>query len=207
MWVKICGITNRDDALAATEAGADAIGFVLVPTSSRAMTRHAIEEILKVIPPMVLTVGVTANENTDYLHGLLRVCSLGAVQFHGEEPPETVLALKESAKLIKAIRVKDSHSLESIPLYRGVDAILLDAYDPQRMGGTGQPFDWNLAVRAKQHGIPLIIAGGLNARNLQEVIQRVQPHGVDVSSGVEVSPGKKSFSLIREFVLKAKKAV
>jgi phosphoribosylanthranilate isomerase len=169
------------------------------------VTRRTVEEILRVLPPTVLTVGVVANENVDFLRGLLRVCPLGALQFHGNEPPEEVLGLKEivNLKLIKALRVRDAECLQEIPRYRGVDAILLDTYDPHRLGGTGLPFDWSLAVRAKEFGIPIIVAGGLTPGNVQEVVRRVQPHGVDVSSGVEVSPGRKDYSLIREFVLKA----
>ncbi|MDO8730118.1 MAG: phosphoribosylanthranilate isomerase [Candidatus Omnitrophota bacterium] len=207
MWVKICGMTNREDAIAAAEAGADAIGFVLVPTSPRAVTRREVEEILRFIPPTVLTVGVVANEDPDFLKGLVRVCSLGALQLHGQEPPEQVLRLKaelSGVEIIKAIRVRDADSLKEIPSYKGVDAILLDTYDPHRLGGTGQPFDWSLAARAKEFEIPLIVAGGLTAGNVREMVRQVDPHGVDVSSGVEVSPGKKSFELIRQFVLKAK---
>jgi phosphoribosylanthranilate isomerase len=209
MWVKICGMTNKEDAIAAAEAGADAIGFVLVPTSPRAVTRREVEEILRFIPPTVLTVGVVANEDPDFLKGLVRVCSLGALQLHGQEPPEQVLQLKaelSGVEIIKAVRVRDANSLKEIPQYKGVDALLLDTYDPHRLGGTGQPFDWSLAARAKEFGIPLIVAGGLTAGNVREVVRQVEPHGVDVSSGVEVSPGKKDFSLIREFVLKAKQS-
>ena len=206
MWVKICGTTNREDALAAVEAGADAVGFVFVPTSPRTVTRQKVEEILKALPPTVLTVGVVANEHPDFLNGLLRVCPLGALQFHGSESPEELIGLKEfvNVKLIKAIRVQDAQSVQQIPRYRGIDSILLDTYDPHRLGGTGQPFDWSLAVRAKDFGIPVIVAGGLTPSNVQEVVQQVQPHGVDVTSGVEVSPGRKNFELIHEFVLKAK---
>ena len=207
MWVKICGMTNKEDAIAAVEAGADAIGFVLVPTSPRAVTRREVEEILRFIPPTILTVGVVANEDPDFLKGLVRVCSLGALQLHGQEPPEQVLRLKSElsgVEVIKAVRVRDADSLAEISAYRGVDAILLDTYDPHRLGGTGQPFDWSLAARAKEFEIPLIVAGGLTAGNVREVVCQVEPHGVDVSSGVEVSPGKKNFALIREFVLKAK---
>ena len=207
MWVKICGITNREDALAAVEAGADAIGFVFVPTSPRVVTRWKVEEILKAVPPTVLTVGVVANEDPDFLRGLLRVCPLGALQFHGEEPPEQVLALKDAAKVIKAIRVAGPDDLSKVPQYRGVDAVLLDTYDPQRRGGTGTPFDWGLAVRAKEHQIPVIVAGGLNPGNVQEVVTRVHPHGVDVSSGVEIAPGRKDFDRMREFVLRSKPSV
>ena len=207
MWVKICGMTNREDALAAVEAGADAVGFVLVPTSPRSVSRREVEEILRFLPPTVLTVGVVANEDPDFLKGLVRVCSLGALQLHGQEPPEQVRRLKEELsgmEIIKAVRVRDADSLKEIPQYKGVDALLLDTYDPHRLGGTGAPFDWSLAARAKEFDIPLIVAGGLTAGNVREVVRQVQPHGVDVSSGVEVSPGRKNFARIREFVLKAK---
>ena len=204
MWVKICGMTNWDDASMAVEAGADAIGFVFVPTSRRVVTRNRVEEILRFLPPTVLTVGVVANENADFLRGLLRVCPLGALQFHGDETPEEVLSLKDSVKLIKAIRVKDAKSLEQIPRYKGVDAILLDAHQPGRLGGTGTPFDWSLAVQAKKFGIPIIVAGGLTPGNVQEVGRRVEPHGVDVTSGVEASPGRKDQALVRKFILASK---
>ena len=209
MWVKICGMTNREDAVSAAEAGADAIGFVLVPTSPRAVTRREVEEILRFIPPTVLTVGVVANEDPDFLKGLMRVCSLGALQLHGQEPPEQVLRLKaelSGVEIIKAVRVRNADSLKEIRAYKGVDAVLLDTYDPHRLGGTGQPFDWSLAARAKEFEIPLIVAGGLTAGNVREMVRQVEPHGVDVSSGVEISPGKKDFALIRQFVLKAKQS-
>ncbi len=120
-------MTNREDALAAPEAGADAIGFVFVPSSPRAMSRKRVEEILKVLPPTILTVGVVANENPDFLRGLVRVCPLGALQFHGQEPPEEILGLREelsNVKLIKAIRVRDADSLPEIPRYRGISCKL-----------------------------------------------------------------------------------
>ncbi len=208
MWVKICGMTNREDALAAVEAGADAVGFILVSSSARAVTRHEVEEMLRALPPMVLTVGVVANEDPDFLRGLVRVCPFGALQLHGQETPEEAFRLKEElsgVQIIKAVRVRDAESLKEIPKYRGVDAVLLDTYDPHKLGGTGTPFDWSLAVQAQEYGIPLIVAGGLTAGNVAEVVRQVQPHGVDVSSGVEVSPGKKDFTRIREFVLKAKR--
>lgn len=204
MWVKICGITNLNDALAAVEAGADALGFIFVPSSPRVVTRKAASEILAGLPPTVLTVGVVANDHPDFLRGLLRVCPLRALQFHGEEPPEEILAFKGKAKLIKAIRVKDEASFRQIPKYRGVDAVLLDTFSPNRTGGTGVSFDWELAVGAREFGIPVIVAGGLTPSNVGEVVSRVQPFGVDVSSGVELSPGKKDRALIWEFIQQAK---
>ena len=215
MWVKICGITNLQDALAAAQAGADALGFVFVPASPRAMTRDRVSEILMAVPSPVMTVGVVANENPDFLRGLLRVCPLRSLQFHGEEPPEDLLALKGEAKLIKAIRVKDAGSLEQIPRYRGVDAILLDAYHPQLQGETGSSFSaplrfvaggghWKLAAQAKSFGIPVVVAGGLTPENVEQAVREVEPYGVDVSSGVEVSPGRKDHDFIRKFIRNAK---
>ena len=206
VWVKICGITNLVDALAVAQAGADALGFNFVSTSPRAMSRDAVSQILPALPPTVLTVGVVANENPDFLKGLLRVCPLKAFQFHGEEAPGEVLALKGEARLIKAIRVKDAKSLKEIPRFQGVDAILLDTYQREKQGGTGTPFDWKLAVEAKTYGIPIIVAGGLRPSNITDVIQQVQPYGADVASGVELAPGRKDRALAREFILRAKQA-
>ena len=204
-WVKICGMTNPADVEAAATAGADAVGFVFVPSSPRAMTREDVTRILPALPSSILSVGVVANENADFLKGLLRVCPLHGLQFHGDESPEQVLAFKGEVRfLIKAIRVKDAGSVDVIPFYRGVDAILLDTYHPDRAGGTGEPFDWQLAVRAKEFGIPIIVAGGLTPTNVDGVIQQVHPFGVDVSSGVEFSRGRKDPDLMREFILAAK---
>ena len=223
MWVKICGITSLDDALTAVEAGADALGFVFVSSSPRAVTRDQVAAILAALPATVLTVGVVANEHPDFLRELLRVCPLRAIQFHGEEPPEEVLAFKGKVKLIKAIRVKDATSLQQIPQYRGVDAILLDAHTayvkgarsktwhPRQtvspgtvFGGTGVAFDWQLANQAKGFGIPLVVAGGLQPTHVADLVRQVHPFGVDVSSGVELSPGRKDRTLVREFILQAK---
>lgn len=205
MWVKICGNTNIDDALTAVEAGADALGFILVPSSPRVVSRKTICEILAVLPPTVITVGVVANEDPDFLKGLVRVCALSALQFHGEESPEEVLALKEKVRVIKTVRIRDESSLKEIPLYRGVDAILLDTYHPHLRGGTGTAFDWTLAVRAKEYRIPLILAGGLDAGNVRSAVAEVQPYGVDVVSGVERSPGKKDPERLRAFITAAKR--
>ncbi len=204
MWVKICGLTNLEDAQTAAQAGADALGFILVPTSPRSLSRREISEILTALPSTVLTVGVVANESPEFLAGLLRVCPLKALQFHGQEPPEEVLRFKGEAKLIKAIRVRDARSLEQIPAYRGVDAVLLDAYHPQKQGGTGQAFDWSLAAQTQQYGVPILLAGGLHPGNVQEAVRQVRPFGVDVVSGVEAAPGKKDPGRVREFILKAK---
>lgn len=204
MWIKICGNTNVDDALDAVEAGVDALGFILVAASPRAISRRRISEIMAVLPHSVLTVGVVANEETSFLKDLLRVCPLRALQFHGQESPEEVLQFKGKVKLIKTIRVLDESSLARIPDYRGVDAVLLDTYHPHLTGGTGTAFDWSLAVKAKAYGIPLILAGGLTPTNVHEAVRQVQPFGVDVVSGVERCAGRKDPKLIRSFIVNTK---
>ena len=204
MWVKICGTTNLGDALTSVEAGADALGFIFVPSSRRAVSRNEVVRILAGLPPTVLTVGVVADEDPHFLTDLLRVCPLGALQFHGKEPPEEVLRFRGKVKLIKTIHVKGAGSLREIPAYRGVDAILLDTHQAGRLGGTGVPFDWNLAVEAKSHGIPIIVAGGLTPANVGEMKRQVEPYGVDVASGVELSPGKKDPALIQAFLQQAR---
>jgi len=207
VWVKICGVTRLEDALVAVEAGADAVGFVLVPSSPRALQRDRIEEILKALPRTVLTVGVVADEDPEFLHDLLRICPFGALQFHGEESPEQVLMFKGKVRTIKAFRVKSQEVLKEIPKYRGVDAVLLDAYDPNRLGGTGISLDWSWVQQAKTFGIPVIVAGGLTPQNVGYVVKQVAPYGVDVSSGVESSVGKKDPNLVRQFIRQAKSSL
>ncbi len=204
-WVKICGTTNLEDALAAVQAGADAVGFIFAPTSPREITREDAAKILPQIPPSILSIGVVVNENTDYLKGLLRVCPLQGFQFHGDEPPEEVLALRDEVKfLIKAVRVKNAASLEQIPFYKGVNAVLLDTYRSDKRGGTGVPFEWGLVSKAKEYGIPVIVAGGLTPATVGDLVRQRTPFGVDVVSGVEKSPGQKDPHLVREFLLRAK---
>ena len=207
MWVKICGITNLSDALGASQAGADALGFIFVPTSPRVVTRKRASEILAALPETVMTVAVVADESPEFLKGLLRVCPFKAIQFHGKEGPEEVLALKGHARLIKAIRVQDAKSIQEIPRYKGVDSILLDTHRRDKPGGTGIPFDWNLIKEAKSFGMPIIVAGGLHPSNVADLIRKAQPYGIDVASGVEMAPGRKDHGLIREFIVKAKSVI
>ncbi len=204
-WVKICGNTTIDDALAAVQAGADAIGLIFAPASPREVNRQEAAEIVAALPSSVLSIGVVVNENVDFLRGLLRVCRLQGLQLHGDESPEEVLALREDVKfLIKVIRVKDAKSLEAIPSYQGVDAVLLDTFKPLQRGGTGTVFDWGLIPKAKKYGIPIIVAGGLTPENVGDLVRQAEPFGVDVVSGVERSPGRKDQDLVRRFVLQAK---
>lgn len=207
MWVKVCGNTNVSDALSTIQAGADALGFIFVPTSRRCVSRKKAEEILSALPRTVLTVAVVADESPEFLKGLLRVCPFTGLQFHGDESPEEVLAFKGQARLMKTIRVKSGKSLDLIPKYQGVDAILLDTYRKDKPGGTGFAFDWSLAKEAISFGIPIVVAGGLNPSNVADLIRQAKPYGVDVASGVEAAPGQKDQALVREFVIRAKSCI
>lgn len=200
--VKICGITNLDDALVAVEAGADALGFVFYPESPRCVTPEKAAEIIRSLPPFVQTVGLFVNEAAARINAMARECGLDIVQLHGDEPPEFCGLVER--RVIKAFRIKEIASLDPIRNYR-VSAHLLDAYSPSAYGGTGLTFNWDVAKMAKSFG-PVILAGGLTPGNVAEAVAAVEPFAVDVSSGVETSPGKKDPARVREFIRRAKEA-
>jgi phosphoribosylanthranilate isomerase len=200
--VKICGLMNLEDALVAAEAGADALGFVLYPRSPRCVKPAAIQEIIRQLPPYATTVGVFANIGAKEMLDVMEGCGLDLAQLQGDEPPSVCKRL--GSKAVKAIRVKNRDSLDSMKNY-SVRAFVLDTYTEDNFGGTGKRFDWDLAVEAKKYG-RIILAGGLNPENVLEAIQKVRPYGVDVSSGVEERIGKKDPEKIRQFIAKAKEA-
>jgi phosphoribosylanthranilate isomerase len=200
--VKICGLTNLEDALVAAEAGADALGFVLYPKSPRCVKADAVEEIIQQLPPYVTTIGVFANVGFKEIMNIMRGCGLDLAQLQGDEPPSVCRRL--GSKAVKAIRVKDRDSLSLMKSY-SVRAFVLDTYTTENLGGTGKRFDWDLAVEAKQYG-RIILAGGLNPENVGEAIRKVRPYGVDVSSGVEERIGKKDPEKVRQFVARAKES-
>jgi len=200
--VKICGITNVPDALAATEAGADALGFVFYEDSPRAVSVGAAAEIIRQLPPWLVKVGVFVNAAEDLVVRAIGECGLNLVQFHGEEPPE--YCVRFGVMSMKAFRIRDAESLLALPRY-ATDAWLLDAYSADKPGGTGEPFNWDLAQEAGRNGRPIFLAGGLTPQNVAEAVRRVQPYGVDVSSGVESAPGRKDHGKVRQFVMAAKK--
>jgi phosphoribosylanthranilate isomerase len=196
--IKICGITNLDDALLAVDLGADALGFVFYPKSPRCVKVHDAANICNALPPFVAKVGVFVDELEYEIEKALKECLLNALQFHGDEPPG--FCQKFAAKSIKAIRVRDEESLRAAEEY-DVDALLLDTYTDESRGGTGRTFDWSLAVRAKEFlSGPLILSGGLTTANVQEAIRKVRPYAVDVASGVEREPGKKDPEKLRRFI-------
>jgi len=207
--VKICGITNTEDALVAAEAGADLLGFIFYPPSPRSVTpgqAHRIIETLRVSLspcPRVSFVGVFVDEDPDSVRQIVARCGLDYAQFHGAEPPEMVRALMdEGIGVIKGFRVRNGTSLAELGRYQPT-VYLLDAYVPGQPGGTGQTFDWQLAVQAKEYG-PILLAGGLIPNNVAQAVRTVHPWGVDVASGVEAAPGRKDHEQVRRFIIAAK---
>jgi phosphoribosylanthranilate isomerase len=200
--VKICGITSAADALAAVEAGADALGFVFVPGTPRLIHPETAERIVAGLPPFVTSVGVFMDQPLDEVLRIAARCKLQAIQLHGGEP-ET-FSRRIPLKVIKAIRVRDAADLRPMATYPA-HAFLLDAFVDGRPGGTGIPINWDLAVQAKGQ-IPLILSGGLRPDSVGPAIRRVRPYGVDVSSGVEVRLGRKDHQKVREFIAAVRRA-
>lgn len=198
MKVKICGITNTEDALKAIELGVDGLGFIFAKSPRRIEPEKA-AEIIRSFPPFVKSAGVFVNEEPSKIRQIVDLCGLDIIQFHGDEPPEVLAEFAPRA--IKAFRLKDESSLEPIKSYQGkVRAILLDTYSDNKFGGTGKSFDWGLAIKAKALGIPLILSGGLSPDNIQEAIRAVKPYAVDINSGVEKGPGKKDHGLMTQLM-------
>ncbi len=200
--VKICGIRTLEDARAAAEAGADAVGFVFWPPSRRYVDPAEAARIARVLPPFVVRVGVFVNEPPEVVEEVARHVGLDAVQLHGDEPPEVCARLRR--RVIKAIRARNINSLREAAAYP-VSALLLDTYVPDTYGGTGRTFDWSLAEAARHLDRPLILSGGLTPTNVVEAIRRVRPYGVDVSSGVE-RDGRKDPEKIRAFIAAVRRA-
>ena len=198
--VKICGITKLEDALTAVEAGADALGFVFVPDTPRCVEPDQVAAIVDELPPFITTVGLFASEDSAKISATVNQCRLDAIQLHADVTPEFCRNLDR--RVIKAVRVKDESSLSILSEY-DVNAFLLDAYVEGKLGGTGKVFDWNLALRAKDYG-RIIVAGGLSPENVAQAVRRVNPYGVDVSSGVESQPGRKDTDKVRKFINAAK---
>ena len=199
--VKICGITSVSDANAAADAGADALGFMFWDKSPRAVSLGAAAEIVRQLPPFIVKVGVFVNAEEDLVIRAIRECGLNLLQFHGDETPE--YCLQFGLMSMKAFRMRDAGSLKALANYP-TDAWLLDAYTRGKPGGTGEQFDWDLAVEAVKLGRPIFLAGGLTPENVGEAVTRVQPYAVDVSSGVEAAPGRKDHAKVREFIAAAR---
>lgn len=193
--IKVCGITSRKDAFLAVDLGVDALGFIFAP-SPRRITPQQAKKIIKNLPPFVDRVGVFVNEEKSKVEEIAEFCSLTTLQFHGEESPSYCSSF--SCKKIKSFAVKDKLPPDFLS-YR-VDAYLLDTFSKDKKGGTGKTFNLEVAREAKKFGVPLIIAGGLSPENVGEVIRKVHPFAVDVASGVEEKPGKKSKEKLKRFI-------
>jgi phosphoribosylanthranilate isomerase len=198
--VKICGITNIEDAMLALEAGADALGFVFYDKSPRCIAPEKAAEIIGALPPFISTVGLFVNAEADFVNLTAEKCLLDKVQLHGDETPEFCKLIVRP--VVKVFRVKGEDSIRPMKDYR-VSGYLLDAFSPDAYGGTGMTFNWEIAKMGRQYG-PVILAGGLTPDNVRQAVEIVRPYAVDVSSGVEALPGSKDPDKVREFIRKAK---
>jgi phosphoribosylanthranilate isomerase len=193
--IKICGITNGDDASKAVELGADALGFIFAPSPRRIQPEEA-RNIIAGLPPFVITVGVFVNEEAPSIMRVAETCGLDLFQLHGDESAEVCAKLMPRA--VKAFRIKNEGSLNEIKPYRGnVRALLFDTYSDEAHGGTGKTFDWSVAAKGKRFDVPLILSGGLSPANIAQAITTVKPYAVDVNSGIEERPGKKDHRLMK----------
>lgn len=197
--IKICGITNTEDAVWAANLGIDFLGLVFARDSKRKVSLEKAQEIANVVPPYIKKVGLFVNEEPKIIDKVLLTCKLNVLQFHGEESAEYCRKFRQKAQIIKAFRIKDKESLSQISQY-DCNFYLLDAYVQDEYGGTGQSFNWELAIEAKRFERPIFLAGGLTPENVSQAIKKVQPYAVDVSSGVEASPRRKSVELMQGFV-------
>ena len=200
MRAKICGVTNRDDALCAVDHGADALGFIFYEKSLRYIAPEKAGEIIFDLPPFVTPVGVFVNASEREIDIAVKLAGLRAIQLHGDEPPEACLG--HAVPVIRALRVGCDFDVQTLLSYL-VNTFLLDTEKAGSYGGTGETFDWTKAVEAKRYG-RIILAGGLNPDNVQEAIERVGPYAVDTSSGVESEPGKKDHKKVRDFLAHVK---
>jgi phosphoribosylanthranilate isomerase len=200
--IKICGITNIDDAMAAVDFGADALGFNFFRKSPRYIEPHKAAEIIAQLPPFIVPVAIFVNEREERIREILTSACIHGVQFHGDETPE--FCQRFGNHVIKAFQVKDKESIKHMAHYR-VSAYLLDSYREGVRGGTGVTFDWHLAVVAKTFG-RIILAGGLNPDNVAEAVKLVQPYGVDVAGGVEREKGIKDHAKMKKFITEVRRA-
>ncbi len=203
MKVKICGITRQEDALAAVRAGADAVGFIFVRSSKRWIEPEKARAIIGTLPPSVIPVGVFVNAGRDAISAIIEVSGIRLIQLHGEESPEEASSFP--LPVWKGFRVGPSFDLGSLAAYQ-VEGYLLDSYVAGMHGGSGRRFDWNVAVAAKKYG-RVILSGGITPENVGEAMRDVAPYAIDVSSGVESSPGLKDEAKMRQLFKAVKESL
>jgi phosphoribosylanthranilate isomerase len=192
--VKICGLTNYEDAAAAIDLGADLLGFNFYPKSPRYIEPTKAAKIINKLPAFIDIVGVFVNEPVEQIHETRNLCHLDWIQLHGDEDPEFCKEFRShNVKVMKAIRVKDQKDVESAEDFF-TDAILLDAFNPKKYGGTGISFDWNIIGHI---GKRVFLAGGINPDNAAKAVG-LGVYGIDVCSGIEAKPGKKDKRLMRK---------
>jgi phosphoribosylanthranilate isomerase len=201
--VKICGITSLEDAFCAANAGADALGFIFHEPSPRFISLEAAGSIAQKLPLHIVKVGVFVDAQEELVLRAIAGCGLNLLQFHGNESPD--YCLQFGLMSMKAFRIKEAASLKVLADYP-TDAWLLDSHVADKLGGTGETFNWELARQAQQLGRPIFLAGGLTPENVADAVRQVQPYAVDVSSGVESSPGRKDHDKVRAFIQAAKAA-
>ena len=200
--VKICGITNCEDAKLACNSGADAIGLVFYPPSPRNVNIEQAKEIVDSLPPFTSSVALFVNETKETIEAVLNQVPIDIIQFHGDESPEFCASF--SRQFIKAVRMKEGLDLYQVQeQYHEARGLLLDTYKKGVPGGTGESFDWHKVPHDLK--LPIILAGGLKPENIAEAIEQVNPYAVDVSGGVEASKGKKDSDKIKRFMMVAKR--
>jgi phosphoribosylanthranilate isomerase len=202
--IKICGTTNKHDALMAAEFGADMLGFIFHRHSKRYVEPKIAEDIINELSPSISKVGVFVDEDAKKVLKIAQDAGLDSLQFHGDETPEYCRQFKGKYKVIKAFRLKDKASLQKINDY-DADFYLLDTFDKDSHGGTGKMFDWKI-LEDFEFLKPVMLSGGLDPDNVGPAIIEVAPYGVDVASGVEASPGRKDAALLKRFILNVRKA-
>jgi phosphoribosylanthranilate isomerase len=216
--VKICGITNLEDARAAVQAGADALGFIFVENTPRFVTPEQVAPIVRALPPFVTPVGVFWDHPSGHVKAVAEACGLRALQFHGDEPPETLTGY--SLPVIKTIKLPAVSTIEGLPEFRVgdffgalkyrsvVSTFLLDTAVRWSEGETREPIEWKrIAMMGRQDArVHIILSGGLRPENVAQAIRIVRPFAVDVNSGVEVSPGRKDHARVERFIAEARRA-
>ncbi|MCL1981330.1 MAG: phosphoribosylanthranilate isomerase [Proteobacteria bacterium] len=201
--IKICGMTRLEDAQCAVKAGVDGLGFIFSPQSPRAIAPLAAKSIIAQLPPLVDAVGVFVDEEPGRVAEIFQECGINLIQLHGKESPaycRELASLAAGCKLLKAVRVSNRTTAAEVAEYDEiVHGFLLDTYQKDVVGGTGQTFDWTLINRLKLTR-PFLLAGGLDADNIGQALAQTNPYGVDANSGLEDAPGHKNHHCIRRFV-------